>query len=127
MIDEKREAKAEVEEGGEERTDVEELREAMNAVLSLVDKLKDAVKDVLATITTSLDGKRLGQEVVALYSELKRSGLPDEVVNRMVEEFYKKKLEQAPTVNDLIKAVIDVVRGGRPRVVVKEEKMEEKS
>lgn len=54
---------------------------------------------------SSLDGRKLGQEIAELYKTLKETGLRDLVIEEIVKDFYKKKLELAPSISELIKAL----------------------
>lgn len=59
-----------------ERTDVEELREVLDAVSPFLERLKDWVKEIIGLVTSGLDGKKLGEDVGRFYQELKNQGLP---------------------------------------------------
>lgn len=88
-----------------ERLEIEELKIAKDIVSVILEKLGQLAKDVVNTIMSSLDGKKLGQEIAELYSNLKTAGLSDRVIEEMVKDFYKKKLELVPSLNELVRVL----------------------
>ncbi|OYT40955.1 MAG: hypothetical protein B6U89_00550 [Desulfurococcales archaeon ex4484_58] len=110
---------------GKDKEDVEELREVFDVISEFLDKAKDTIKEIIVAVAGSLNGEKLGKEVAALYKELKASGLPDDVVNEMVRDFYKKKLESAPSVGELLKTLTEGIKFKKKVELEEEEKEEE--
>ncbi|MEM4532115.1 MAG: hypothetical protein QXU89_00465 [Desulfurococcaceae archaeon] len=97
-----------------ESTDVEELRQVLSALSEFIDRIKDSLRDVLTILVTSIDAKKLAQDITTLYNDLKNAGLPDEIVDRIVTDFYKKRLEAIPSTSELVKTIAEAIktRGG---------------
>lgn len=112
MISEYREEKR------EEVSEAEEIKEILEAVTPFLEKLKDMAKELINIITTSMDGEKLGKDIANLYKELKEAGLPDEMINEMIRDFYRKKLESMPTISELVKSFVGTF-------MMKEKKKEE--
>ncbi|MEM0377770.1 MAG: hypothetical protein QXP68_01060 [Thermosphaera sp.] len=85
-----------------ERTDVEELREVLDAVSPFLERLKDWVKEIIGLVTSGLDGKKLGEDVGRFYQELKNQGLPEDLVIEMVRDYYKRRMDAIPSIEKLI-------------------------
>ena len=92
--------------------DAEEVREILEAVSEFIGSLKEPIKELLDTMMASLDGKKLGEEVAKFYRELKESGMPEDVIEGMVKEFFRKKLEAAPNLGSLMEALRSAI--GKP-------------
>ncbi len=110
-MSEKHEIKIKKEE--EEEKDIEELREVLNAVTDFVKGLKEPIKDVLETVTSSLSGEKLGKEVSALYKNLKESGIPEDMARDMVQDFFRKRLDSALDLKKLMEVFTTSFRGGK--------------
>lgn len=89
--------------------EIEELKVAKEIVAVIFDKIGQIARDIINAVMSSLDGRKLGQEIAEFYQMLKSSGLPDKVVEEMVVDFYKRKLELVPSLNELLKAVSTAV------------------
>lgn len=81
------------------------IREMINEWL---EKLGIVSKDIVNAVVSTLDGSKLGKEIVDLYNSLKSAGLPENLVVEIVKDFYKKKLEIAPSLSDIVKSVSEV-------------------
>ncbi len=101
-----------------ETSEAEEVREILEAVTPFLEKLKDMSKELIVAVTASLDGKKLGEEVASLYKELKESGLPEDLIKEMVKEFYKKKLEIAPSINEVLKSIAETIKSEKAKIVI---------
>ncbi len=108
-----------------ETSEAEEVREILEVVTPFLEKLKDMAKELIVAVTASLDGKKLGEEVASLYKELKESGLPEDLIKEMVKEFYKKKLEMAPSINEVLKSIAETVRSKKAKIIIGEKEEEE--
>ena len=124
MANEEKEIKITVK--GEEKprvvSEAEEVKEILEAVTPFLERLKDMAKEIIVTVAGSLDGKKLGEEVASLYKELKSQGLPDDLINDLVKEFYRKKLEMAPSISEVLKSITEAFKGKKAKVIVEEEK-----
>jgi hypothetical protein len=78
------------------------IREMVSAWLK---KLGIVAKDIVNTVVSTLNSSKLGKEIVDLYNNLKSAGLPENLVIEIARDFYKKKLETAPSLNDLVKSL----------------------
>lgn len=85
--------------------DVEELREVLEAVSDFLDKLGSRLKSLLDSVMESLDGAKLGREVGEMYKSLKEAGVPEEVAIEMTREFFKRKMELAPTLSSVLQSI----------------------
>ncbi len=111
----------------EKKSDVEEMREVFEILTPFIEKLKDMAKELVIIVTQSIDGKKLGEEATALYKELKEAGLPDDVVNEMVRDFFNKKLEMAPSLGELFKSLNKAIKfktGEKGVKIITEEEFE---
>lgn len=109
-----------------EDKDIEELKIVLDTITPFLEKVKNMIKEILDMIMSGINGEKLGREVASLYQQLKQAGLPDEIVNEMVKDFYKKKLESLPSLNDLIKTISEAVKSPKIKIAGKEEAEEEK-
>lgn len=104
------EEKEKVEEKGKEvrtrgKLDASELMAVREMISAWLEKLGVVAKDIVNTVVSTLDGSKLGKEIVDLYNSLKSAGLPENLVVEIVRDFYKKRLEVAPSLNDLVKSL----------------------
>ncbi len=93
--------------------DVAELAIAKEIVSTVFDKIGTIAKDIVTAIMASLDGRKLSQEIAEFYINLKSAGIPEEIAQEMVKEFYRKKLELTPSLNELMKSLTEVVTKSR--------------
>lgn len=108
--------------------DARELHEIFSVISEFIASIKAPIKEFIDMFLTSLSGEKLGKEVAALYKELKESGMPEDMVKEMVQEFFRRKLEAAPTIASLAKMLKDalgkgeLLRRGReiPKEIIKE-------
>lgn len=109
-----------------EALELEELRVIKEMVSVILERLGHLAKEVVNAIMSSLDGKRLGEEIAEFYSNLKDAGLPDQVVEEMVKDFYRRKLELVPSLNELVKVLSTAMSEYMkpPKIEVKKEKEE---
>ena len=106
----------------------EELKFILTSISEWIDKGKDLVREIVNSLTSSLDGRKLGEDIAAFYNSLKNSGLPDELINEMVREYYKRRLEAIPSITEIIKAIREAVtREGRPRIIIRRDEEEKES
>ena len=112
-MSEKRGVKINVEEEDKDKEDTEELREVLNAVTDFVKGLKEPIKDVLETVTSSLSGEKLGKEVSTLYKSLLASGIPEDMARRMVQDYFRKRLDSALDLRKLMEVFSTSFRGGK--------------
>jgi|GEM_PF-2134626 hypothetical protein len=93
--------------------DVEELVVVKEVVSEVFDKIGSIAKEIVSANMASLDGKKLSQEIAEFYTNIKSAGIPDEIAQEMVREFYRKKLELAPSLNELARSLTEVASKGR--------------
>jgi hypothetical protein len=120
----------------ENKREEEEIRAELEAVAEFINKLKDTLKEIMDTLIQSISGEKLGSDIAAFYESLKNKGLPEELVEKMTEEYFKKRLEQIPSFAKIIeqfaKPQIQVRKQGiehmqrKPRIGEEENKGEEK-
>jgi len=84
------------------KTEAEELREVLDAVIPFLEKLKDWVKEIIGLFTSGLDGKKLGEDIGRFYQELKAQGLPEDLIIEIVKDYYKKRMEVVQSIEKLI-------------------------
>ena len=77
--------------------------EELDAVAKFIDKLKDSLKDILNMLLETISGKRIGEDVAQFYESLKARGLPEDIVIKLTEEYFKKRIETIPSLNELFK------------------------
>ncbi|MEM1933889.1 MAG: hypothetical protein QXY53_05805 [Desulfurococcaceae archaeon] len=102
--------KEEVKTRKETREVMEEIREleiVKEMISEWFDKLSVIVKEIIGTITSSIDGRKLSEEVVEMYRRLREANVPDAIINEMIRDFYKKKLEAMPRLSDLITLITE--------------------
>lgn len=106
--------------------DVEELRGVLSAISEFLNSIKGTIKEIIETLGGSLDGAKLGEEVAAFYTHLKESGVPEEMAKQMTQDFFKKKLESAPSLGNLTNLFTQAIqssgwfKGGRKGVDIEE-------
>ncbi len=81
--------------------DVKELKEVLTAISEFLEGLKKPVQDILTLIMGQLSGDKLGKEVAAFYKSLKESGMNEEMVKEMTEQYFQRRLESANVVKML--------------------------
>ncbi len=84
------------------KTQISEIEE-LDAVAKFIDKLKDSLKDILNMLLETISGKKIGEDVAQFYESLKARGLPDEVAIKLTEEYFRKRIEAIPSLNELFK------------------------
>ncbi len=107
-----------VEEKKYKSEEAEEVREILSAVSEFISSLRGPIKDLIDTLVSALNGKKLGEEVASFYKGLKEHGLPDDLVNEMTREFFHKKLESAPSISGFMDALKNMFTGRGPRAFV---------
>ncbi len=115
-----------------DRGEEEEIRVELEAVAEFIDRLKDTIKEIMDTIIQSISGEKLGSDIAAFYESLKNKGLPEELIEKMTEEYFKKRLEQIPSFAKIIEqfAKPQVMKPGIEHILHKpktEEEGEEES
>jgi len=110
--------------GLERRCDVEELKEVGNLLRTLGDVARDVLGSAINKFTEIIDGKRLGENIAALYNSLKGAGLPDQVVQDIVKEYTTRVLSSIPNIADLASKFLSVagVRGKKAEKEAEREK-----
>jgi flagellin-specific chaperone FliS len=110
--------------GLERRSDVEELKEVGNLLRTLGDVARDVLGSAINKFTEIIDGKRLGENIAALYNSLKGAGLPDQVVQDIVKEYTTRVLSSIPNIADLASKFLSVaeVRGNKAEKEAEREK-----
>ncbi len=99
----------------ERNEDIEELREVLSTISEFISGLRQPIKEFLDMLMSSLNGEKLGKEVAALYRELKESGMPEEMIREIVNDFFKKKMESAPNIATLTRLISNALSGGKPK------------
>jgi hypothetical protein len=85
----------------DEDEDVKELREVLTAISEFLEGLKKPVQDILTLIMGQLSGEKLGKEVADFYRNLKESGMDEEMVKEMTQQYFQRRLESANIVKIL--------------------------
>lgn len=107
--------------------DVRELREVLQTISSFLRDIKEPVNELLNILINALNGEKLGREVSAFYNMLLKNGVPEELARKMTEEFFRQKLESAPSIDRILSSLTSMV--GKHKVkefFKKREKSEEK-
>jgi hypothetical protein len=104
----------------EEHAETKDVALILDSISELVTRLKDVIRETITTAVNALDGRRLGEEISGLYNELKNAGLPEEMIEKIVTDFYRRKLDAIPSVNELISAIAREISEGR-KIEVEEE------
>jgi hypothetical protein len=68
------------------KEEAEEVKEILSAVSTQVPAL---IKSVLASVFSEEAGRNMGKAAAAYYKELKASGMPEDVVVKMTEEYMR--------------------------------------
>ncbi len=106
--------------GGEEKfrehEEYLELKAVFTAIEEFLRGVIPMVKDLIDTMLKPLDGSRLGKDIAELYRQLKESGMSDEMIEKIVDTYLKKRLEEVPTVTSLLKMIGEAVSRGREGV-----------
>jgi len=110
--------------GLKSRSDVEELKEVGNLLRTLGDVARDVLGSAINKFIEIIDGKRLGENIAALYNSLKSAGLPDQVVHDIVKEYTTRVLSSIPNIADLASKFLSVaeMRGKKTEKEVEKEK-----
>jgi len=110
--------------GLERRSDVEELKEVGNLLRTLGDVARDVLGSAINKFIEIIDGKRLGENIAALYNSLKSAGLPDQAVHDIVKEYTTRVLSSIPNIADLASKFLSVaeMRGKKTEKEVEKEK-----
>jgi flagellin-specific chaperone FliS len=108
----------------ERRCDVEELKEVGILLRTLGDVARDVLGSAINKFIEIIDGKRLGENIAALYNSLKGAGLPDQVVQDIVKEYTTRVLSSIPNIADLASKFLSVaeVRGNKAEKEAEREK-----
>jgi hypothetical protein len=94
--------------------EVEELREVKELIKTLGEVGKDVVGTIVVKLGEFFDGKRLGENISALYTSLKNTGMPDDMIKEIVMDYVKRTLTVVPEVYELIsKFLVMTQRPGR--------------
>ncbi|MCE4602419.1 MAG: hypothetical protein F7B18_04470 [Desulfurococcales archaeon] len=108
------------------RDDVEELKEVLSVVADFLDQLSSKLKMILDSVMETLDGAKIGKEVGDMYKSLKEAGVPEEVAIEMTKEFFRKKMELAPSLSSLFQSIGGGWRsGGKPAKEALEEALDQ--
>jgi hypothetical protein len=110
--------------GLESHSDVEELKEVGNLLRTLGDVARDVLGSAINKFIEIINGKRLGENIAALYNSLKSAGLPDQVVHDIVKEYTTRVLSSIPNIADLASKFLSVaeMRGKKTEKEVEKEK-----
>lgn len=100
----------------EEERDIEELREVLGAITDFINNLKQPIKELLDTLTQGLSGERLGKEVASFYKQLIDADIPEEMAKKMTEEYFRKRLETAPSLGSIMNMFTKGFKGPRKTV-----------
>jgi hypothetical protein len=68
------------------KEEAEEVKEILSAVSTQVPAL---IKSVLASVFSEEAGRNMGKAAAAYYKELKESGMPEDIVVKMTEDYMK--------------------------------------
>ncbi len=109
------------------KTQISEIEE-LDAVAKFIDKLKDSLKDILDMLLETISGKKIGEDVAQFYESLKARGLPDEIAIKLTEEYFRKRIETIPSLNELFKQFTERRGVSKPdiKILFEKEKREEK-
>ncbi len=88
-------------------SDARELYEIFTAISEFIRQIKEPIKEVISTILEAYDGAKIGKDIGELYRNLVESGVPKELTEEMVREYFKRRMESLPT----IATIIDALRG----------------
>jgi exonuclease VII small subunit len=83
-------------------SEVEELREVSNLLRTLGDVARDVIGSAISKFTEMINGKRLGENIASLYTSLKSSGLPEQVIQDIIKEYTTRTLSAIPNIAELI-------------------------
>ena len=109
------EASAGVGGSGEGRvsSDVEELREVLQAISAFLRDLSEPVEKLLSTMLAAMDGKRLGEEVSSFYARLREGGVPEDMAAELTRQYFQARIEAASVLTALARLVKkEAERGG---------------
>ncbi len=107
--------------GGVEERKVESYREhpeyiELKAVFSAIEEFLRAVlplvKQLIDAMLAPLDGSKLGKDIAEMYRQLKESGMSDEMIEKIVDKYLQKRLEEVPTVTSLLKMLGEAMSRG---------------
>ncbi|RLG84664.1 MAG: hypothetical protein DRO40_00525 [Thermoprotei archaeon] len=107
----------------EEEEEVRTLREVFAAISGFLRDIREPLKDLINILVDALNGEKLGKEVAAFYNALIKDGVPEELAKEMTREFFKKKLESAPSVGKMLSSFTGMMR--KPKIIVKKEEEKE--
>lgn len=69
----------------------EEVKEVVTAATPMVEKTLSLIGDMLSKFLTkymeTMDGKKIGENVAALYKSLKEAGMPEELIRKTISEY----------------------------------------
>jgi len=103
-------------------SEAEEVREVLRAVSEFLEGLRNPFKEFIDMIMTTMDGKRVGEEVASFYKSLTEKGVPEDLAKEMTKDFLKRRLEAAPSIGGLVKAIENAIKGKEAFVMIKPSK-----
>jgi len=95
-----------------------ELKEVTNMLRVLGDVGRDIIGSVIGKLMELMDGKRLGENISALYTSLKNAGMPDPIIQEIIKDYVNKALSMA-NIGEIVEKLLPVIT---QRKVEKEEK-----
>ncbi len=90
------------------RSEVEALREVLNALTDFLKELGPLLSKLVKDIMDSMNGERVGENVAAFYRKLRESGMPEE----MIAELTRKYCENLLVAGKLLEKVAKGLGGG---------------
>ena len=83
-----------------------DVAEILKAVGEFLKSLEEPLMKLLQVFLDTMNGEKLGKDVAAFYSQLKDSGMPEDVAVQMTKEYFEKRTAVA----DLSKLVAQFVK-----------------
>ena len=96
----------------EEESKYLELRAVFTAIEEFLRNVVPSVKDFISTILEPLNGAKLGKDIAEMYKALKESGMSEEMINKIIDKYLQKRLEELPTVTTLLKPLSEAISKG---------------
>ena len=96
-------------------SEVSELREVSNLLKTLGDVARDVLGSAISKFMEIVDGRKLGENISSLYTNLKNAGLPDQVIQEIIRDYTAKILSAVPNIADLVAKFLSMaqLKGGK--------------
>ncbi|MCE4607141.1 MAG: hypothetical protein F7B59_07440 [Desulfurococcales archaeon] len=89
----------------DDRGDVLMLKMVLKSVTEFLREAKEPIEEMLKTLSVSLDGGKIGQDVAKFYTNLIEAGVPEDMAKQMTIEYFEKRLEAANVASRLISMI----------------------